>query len=161
MPTPITIIGNTSSEVELRFTPSGTAVANLSVAVNNRRFNKNTNEWEDDGTDFYPVAVWQNNGAENVAQSITKGMRVVVVGQLKSRSYETREGEKRTVWEITADEVAPSLRYAEAQVRKIERQGGAGGHGWGQNQQQGRQGSGVDPWAVQDRPRGQSQEPPF
>ena len=87
MATTITIVGNTTADPELRFTPSGQAVANLNIAVNHRRFNKQTNEWEDDGADFYGVTVWQKQGAENVAQSITKGMRVIVTGQLKSRTY--------------------------------------------------------------------------
>ena len=163
MATPITICGNLTGAPELRFTPSGTAVANLNIAVNHRRKNPQTQEWEDAGTDFYGVAVWQKQGAENVAQSLDKGMEVIVTGRLKSRTYETKEGDKRTVWEIDADHVGPSLRRQEAQVRKVTPPaGGQGGHGWGQQPQQPQQGQpqgwgqlqgqpqgGVDPWAGQ------------
>lgn len=169
MATNITICGNLTAAPELRFTPSGQAVANLNVAVNHRRLNKQTNEWEDAGTDFYSVSVWQKQGAENVAGSLDKGMEVIVAGRLKSRSYETKEGEKRTVWEIEADHIGPSLRRQEAQVRKVQQQaGGQGGHGWGQQPAQGQpQASGWgapqgqqrpqqgDPWTAQDS------EPPF
>ena len=145
MTTNLTICGNTVNDPELRYTASGQAVASLSVAVNHRKFNKATNEWEDDSTDFYSVSAWQKQ-AEHVAESLTKGMRVIVTGQLKSRSYETREGEKRTVWEITADDIGPSLKNAEATVRKTGGQGqqqSQQGGGW---QQQSRQ-QPVDPWA--------------
>lgn len=132
MATNITITGNACSDPELRFTPGGAAVANLNVAVNHRRKNQQTQEWEDAGTDFYSVSAWKEMG-ENVASSVTKGQEVIVVGRLKSRSYETKEGEKRTVWEIEADHIGPSLRRQEAQVRKVQQQaGGQGGHGWGQ-----------------------------
>ena len=142
MATPITICGNLTGAPELRFTPSGTAVANLNIAVNHRRKNPQTQEWEDAGTDFYGVAVWQKQGAENVAGSLDKGMEVIVTGRLKSRSYETKEGEKRTVVELDVDEVGPSLRYASAKVTKAERGGSGGGFGGqGGFQQQ-------DPWAT-------------
>lgn len=147
MSTSITICGNAVNDPELRYTPSGQAVASLNIAVNHRRFNKQTSEWEDDGADFYSVSVWGKQ-AENVAQSITKGMRVIVTGALKSRSYETREGEKRTVWEITADDIGPSLKNAEATVRKTGGQGqqqAPRDGGW-QQQGQPRQ-QPVDPWA--------------
>ena len=153
--TNVTICGNLTAAPELRFTPSGQAVANLNVAVNHRKFNKQTNEWEDDGADFYGVSVWQKQ-AENVAGSLDKGMAVIVTGRLKSRSYETKEGEKRTVWEITADHIGPSLKNAEAKVSRNEGAGGGGqGAGWQQRTQQQAGGWGqggaqqtpsVDPW---------------
>ena len=154
MATNITICGNLTAAPELRFTPSGQAVANLNIAVNQRRKNPQTQEWEDAGTDFYGVAVWQKQGAENVAQSLGKGMEVIVTGRLKSRSYETKEGEKRTVWEIEADHVGPSLRRQEAQVRKVTPPaGGQGGHDWGQQPQQGQpQASGWGQGGAQQTP---------
>lgn len=136
--TPITIIGNLTADPELRFTPgSGDAVANFTVAATPRTFDRQSNEWKDGDTLFMRVAAWRELG-ENVAESIAKGMRVVVTGRLKSRQYETKEGEKRTVIEIEAEEVAPSLRYATATVVRAQRngqggqQGGQGGFGGGQ-----------------------------
>lgn len=122
MPTPITITGRTTSDPELRFTPSGKAVANLSVAVNHRKRNPN-GEWEDDGADFYRVDVWDKQ-AENVAETITKGTEVVVTGTLRSREWDDKDGNKRTSWEIRADVIAPSLRWATAVVTRNERDGG-------------------------------------
>lgn len=119
----ITIVGNLVDDPELRFTPSGAAVANLRVASTPRRLNPTTNEWEDGEAMFLSVSIWRT-AAHNVAESLTKGMRVVVQGRLKSRQYETREGEKRTAFEVEADEVAPSLRYATAKVsRNVREQG--------------------------------------
>jgi len=115
--TTITIVGNLTSDPELRFTPSGAAVTNFVVAVNRRKFDKQANEWKDAGTDFYRCSVWRE-AAEHVAESLTKGTEVIVAGDLTSREYETREGEKRTVWEVAAEHVGPSLRRATAKVTR-------------------------------------------
>ena len=122
--TPITITGNLVAPPELRYTPSGAAVANFRVASTPRRFDPQTNQWVDDEPLFLTCNIWRQ-AAENVANSLTKGDRVIVTGRLRQRSYETREGEKRTVFEVETDEVGPSLRYATAQVTKTPRQGGA------------------------------------
>ncbi|MCX6426857.1 MAG: single-stranded DNA-binding protein [Actinobacteria bacterium] len=124
--TTITMIGNLVDDPELRFTPSGHAVANFTVASTPRNFDKNTNEWKDGDTLYLRCSLWRQP-AENVAESLTKGMRVILSGRLKQRSYDTKEGEKRTVFEVEVDEVGPSLRYATAKVTKTTRQGGAGG----------------------------------
>ncbi|MBT2548178.1 single-stranded DNA-binding protein [Arthrobacter sp. ISL-65] len=108
--TTITVIGNLTNDPELRFTPSGSAVANFTVASTPRTFDQQSNEWKDGGTLFLRASVWRE-AAENVAESLTKGMRVIVTGRLKSRSYETKEGEKRTLIELEVDEIGPSLRY--------------------------------------------------
>jgi single-strand DNA-binding protein len=137
--TPITVIGNLTADPELRFTPSGAAVANFTVASTPRTFDRQTNEWKDGEALFLNCSVWRQ-AAENAAESLQRGMRVIVSGRLKARSFETREGEKRTVFEIDVDEVGPSLRYATAKVTKTTRQGGGGGQGggsWG----------GDDPWS--------------
>lgn len=126
--TTITIVGNLVDDPELRFTPAGAAVANFRIASTPRTFDKQANEWKDGDALFLGVNVWREQ-AENVAESLTKGMRVVITGVLKSRQYETREGEKRTVFEVTADEVAPSLKYATAKVTRASRQGGGGNQG--------------------------------
>jgi single-strand DNA-binding protein len=136
--TPITVIGNLTADPELRFTPSGAAVANFTVASTPRTFDKNTNEWKDGEALFLNCSVWRQ-AAENAAESLTRGMRVIGSGRLKARSYETREGEKRTVFEIDVDEVGPSLKYATAKVTKTTRSGGQGGGGFS--------GGGDDPWA--------------
>jgi single-strand DNA-binding protein len=139
--TPITVIGNLTADPELRFTPSGAAVANFTVASTPRTFDRQTNEWKDGEALFLNCSVWRQ-AAENAAESLVRGMRVIVSGRLKARSYETREGEKRTVFEIDVDEVGPSLKYATAKVSKTSRSGtGGGGAGgsWG--------GGGDDPWA--------------
>ncbi|MGN7150778.1 single-stranded DNA-binding protein [Arthrobacter sp. SAFR-179] len=112
--TTITVIGNLTSDPELRFTPSGSAVANFTIASTPRTFDRQSNEWKDGETLFLRASVWRE-AAENVAESLTKGMRVIVTGRLKSRSYETKEGEKRTVIELEVDEIGPSLRYANVQ----------------------------------------------
>ncbi len=135
--TVITVVGNLVDDPELRFTPSGAAVANFRIASTPRTFDKQANEWKDGDALFLSCAVWRQ-AAENVAESLTKGMRVVVQGRLKQRSYETREGEKRTVVELDVEEVGPSLKYATAKVARVQRGGGGGGYG-----SQG----GDDPWA--------------
>lgn len=124
--TVITVIGNLTADPELRFTPSGAAVANFTVASTPRTFDRQSNEWKDGDTLFMRCSVWRE-AAENVAESLTKGTRVIVTGRLVQRSYETREGEKRTVVELQVDEVAPSLRYATAKVARSQRSGGGGG----------------------------------
>jgi single-strand DNA-binding protein len=134
--TPITVVGNLTADPELRFTPSGAAVANFTVASTPRTFDKQANEWKDGEALFLNCSVWRQ-AAENAAESLQRGMRVIVQGRLKARSYETREGEKRTVFEIDVDEVGPSLKYATAKVTKTTRSGGGQGGGFG----------GDDPWA--------------
>jgi len=128
--TVITIIGNLTNDPELRFTPSGAAVANFTVASTPRTFDRQSNEWKDGETLFMRCSVWRE-AAENVAESLTRGMRVMVSGRLRQRSFETREGEKRTVVELEVDEVGPSLRYATAKVNKVSRGSGGGGFGGG------------------------------
>ena len=141
--TVITVVGNLVDDPELRFTPSGAAVANFRIASTSRTFDKQTNEWKDGDALFLSCAVWRQ-AAENVAESLTKGMRVVVQGRLKSRQYETREGEKRTVFEIDVEEVGPSLKYATAKVARVQRSGGGGGYSGGTGST-----GGDDPWASQ------------
>jgi single-strand DNA-binding protein len=164
----ITVVGNLTDDPELRFTPSGAAVANFTVASTPRFFDKQTNEWRDAEAMFLRCSIWRQS-AENVAESLHKGTRVVVQGRLKQRSFETREGEKRTVIELDVDEIGPSLRYATAKVTKTSRSGsgggGGGGFGGGQSdhdpwasQPAGQGGS--DPWAAQGA-GGSSDEPPF
>jgi single-strand DNA-binding protein len=174
--TPITVVGNLTADPELRFTPSGAAVASFTVASTPRTFDRQTNEWKDGEAMFLNCSVWRQ-AAENAAESLTKGMRVIVNGRLKARSYETREGEKRTVFEIEVEEVGPSLKFASAKVTRSQRGGGGGfgggedpwassgsqggsssqGGGWGGQQQQSGQSS--DPWASTGQ--GSSDEPPF
>ncbi|QBF47561.1 single-stranded DNA-binding protein [Janibacter limosus] len=153
--TPITVIGNLTADPELRFTPSGAAVANFTVASTPRTFDRQTNEWKDAETLFMRCSVWRE-AAENVAESLTRGTRVVVTGRLISRSWEDKEtGQKRSVMEMQVDEVGPSLRYATAKVTKTQRGGGGqggGGGSWGGGQQGG-SGGGFggqqdDPWAT-------------
>ncbi|PZR53140.1 single-stranded DNA-binding protein [Xylanimonas oleitrophica] len=131
--TVITVVGNLVADPELRFTPSGAAVANFRIASTPRTFDRQTNEWKDGESLFLSCSVWRE-AAENVAESLTKGMRVIVQGRLTQRSYETREGEKRTVVELQVDEVGPSLRNASAKVTRTQRSGGGGGFGGGGNQ---------------------------
>lgn len=164
--TTITVIGNLTNDPELRFTPSGSAVANFTVASTPRTFDRQANEWKDGETLFLRASIWRE-AAENVAESLTKGMRVIVSGRLKSRSYETKEGEKRTVIELEVDEIGPSLRYASAKVTRTQRSGGQGGNfggggssggNWGGGQGSQNQGGGSggnwgggqqdDPWAT-------------
>ena len=122
----ITVIGNLTADPELRFTPSGAAVANFTVASTPRIFDRQTNEWKDGEALFLRCNIWRE-AAENVAESLTRGSRVIVQGRLKQRSFETREGEKRTVVELEVDEIGPSLKYATAKVNKASRSGGGGG----------------------------------
>ena len=136
--TVITVVGNLVDDPELRFTPSGAAVANFRIASTPRTFDKQTNEWKDGDALFLTCSVWRQ-AAENVAESLQKGMRVVVQGRLKSRQYETREGEKRTVFEIDVDEVGPSLKYATAKVTRTQRSGSGGGYGAQQGRRPARQ----------------------
>ena len=138
--TPITVVGNLTADPELRFTPSGAAVANFTVASTPRQFDRQTNEWKDQETLFLNCSVWRQ-AAENAAESLQRGMRVIVQGRLKARSYETREGEKRTVFEIDVEEVGPSLKMATAKVTKTTRSGGGQGGG-------GFSGGSDDPWAT-------------
>ena len=136
--TVITVIGNLTGDPELRFTPSGAAVASFTVASTPRTLDKATNEWKDGESLFLSCNVWRQ-AAENVAESLQRGMRVIVSGRLKQRSYETKEGEKRTVYEVEVDEVGPSLKSATAKVVKTQRGGGGGGFGAQQSDN--------DPWA--------------
>lgn len=136
--TPITLVGNLVADPELRYTPSGAAVANFRVASTPRRFDSQSNQWVDGEALFLACNIWRQ-AAENVANSLTKGDRVIVQGRLRQRSYDTREGEKRTVYEIEVDEVGPSLRYATSQVTKTPRQGGQGN--WNGGNQGGNQGT--------------------
>ena len=152
--TVITVVGNLVDDPELRFTPSGAAVANFRIASTPRTFDRQSNEWKDGDALFLSCSIWRQ-AAENVAESLQKGMRVVVQGRLKSRQYETREGEKRTVMEIDVDEVGPSLKYATAKVTRTTRQGGGeGGYsgggfsGGGGGGGQGGGGNAPDPWAT-------------
>ncbi|MGL5808899.1 MAG: single-stranded DNA-binding protein [Nocardioides sp.] len=176
----ITVVGNLVDDPELRFTPNGAAVANFRIASTPRTYDRQSGEWKDGDALFLSCSVWRQ-AAENVAESLVKGMRVVVQGRLKSRQYETREGEKRTVFEIEAEEVGPSLKYATAKVTRTQRSGtgfggGAGGgmpaedpwatpSGGGAAPNQGRQSNqgsassaGSDPWAT---PGVSNEEPPF
>ncbi|WP_329012778.1 MULTISPECIES: single-stranded DNA-binding protein [unclassified Streptomyces] len=136
--TVITVIGNLVDDPELRFTPSGAAVAKFRVASTPRTFDRQTNEWKDGESLFLTCSVWRQ-AAENVAESLQRGMRVIVQGRLKQRSYEDREGVKRTVYELDVEEVGPSLRNATAKVTKTSggARGGQGGFGGGGNQGQG------------------------
>ncbi|GHA23051.1 single-stranded DNA-binding protein [Streptomyces tauricus] len=136
--TVITVVGNLTDDPELRFTPSGAAVANFTIASTPRTFDRQTNEWKDGDALFLRASIWRQ-AAEHVAESLTRGMRVVAQGRLRQRSYETQQGEKRTVVELEVDEIGPSLRYATAKVAKAPGgggrgggQGGGGGFGGGQ-----------------------------
>ena len=145
----ITVIGNLTDDPELRFTPSGAAVAKFRVASTPRFLDRQTNEWKDGEPLFLTCNVWRQ-AAENVAESLQRGARVIVSGRLRQRSYETRDGEKRTVIELEVDEIGPSLRYATAKVQKMSRSGGGGG-GFGSgggNNQAGGGGNFDDPWAT-------------
>ncbi|GHG25298.1 single-stranded DNA-binding protein [Streptomyces zaomyceticus] len=162
--TVITVVGNLVDDPELRFTPSGAAVAKFRIASTPRTFDRQTNEWKDGESLFLTCSVWRQ-AAENVAESLQRGMRVVVQGRLKQRSYEDREGVKRTVYELDVEEVGPSLKNATAKVTKTTGRGGQGGYGgggggqqaggggsWGGNSGGGQQGGGGapadDPWAT-------------
>jgi single-strand DNA-binding protein len=154
----VTIVGNLTNDPELRFTPSGAAVASFTVASTPRVLDKATNEWKDGDALFMRCSVWRQY-AENVAESLTKGSRVIVTGRLKQRSYETREGEKRTVVEMDVDEVGPALKYATAKVNKVSRGGGGFGDGGGSSQAS--SGSSDDPWASGPSGGAGFDEPPF
>ncbi|WP_427130393.1 single-stranded DNA-binding protein [Pseudarthrobacter sp. S9] len=171
----ITVIGNLTNDPELRFNPNGSAVANFTIASTPRTFDRQSNEWKDGETLFLRASVWRD-AAENVAESLTKGMRVIVSGRLKQRSYDTKEGEKRTVIELEVDEIGPSLRYANAKVNRTQRAGNTGGQGGGQHGQAagGNWGGGQaaaqkDPWATPPHGAGNGgvwgngpdSEPPF
>ncbi|MDI2130451.1 single-stranded DNA-binding protein [Yinghuangia seranimata] len=189
--TVITVVGNLTADPELRFTPSGAAVANFTVASTPRTFDRQTNEWKDGEALFLRCSIWRQ-AAENVAESLQKGMQVIVQGRLKQRSYETKEGEKRTTYELEVDEIGPSLKFATAKVTKAGR-GGGGGYGgggmgggnrggyggpqggnqggYGGPPQQGNSGPSDDPWASPGgnqggggwgpQPGGYTDEPPF
>ena len=150
----VTIVGNITNDPELRFTPSGAAVASFTVASNSRFLDKTTNEWKDGEPVFMRCSVWRQY-AENVAESLTRGTRVIVTGRLKQRSYDTREGEKRTVMELEVDDVGPALRTATAKVTKVARAGGGGfggdSGGFGGTPAGGGGGAAADsdPWASQ------------
>ena len=149
--TTITLVGNLVDDPELRFTPSGQAVAKFRLASTPRYLDKNTNEWKDGESLFLTCNVWRQ-AAENVAESLQRGMRVIVQGRLKQRSYETKEGEKRTVFEVEVDEVGPSLRNASAKVARASR-GGSGGFDGGSRSSGGPSGGPVDdPWASAGTP---------
>ncbi len=150
--TTITVIGNLTDDPELRFTPSGAAVAKFRVASTPRVMDRQSGEWKDGEPLFLSCSVWRQ-AAENVAESLQRGARVIVSGRLRQRSYETREGEKRTVYELEVDEIGPSLRYATAKVQKMSRSGGGGGGfgsggGGGGGGSQGGGGNFDDPWAT-------------
>jgi len=163
--TQITIIGNLVDDPQLRYTPTGQAVASFRVASTPRFMDRQTNEWKDGDSLFLSCNVWRQ-AAENVAESLQRGMRVIVSGRLRQRSYETKEGEKRTVYEIEVDEVGPSLRNASAKVVKSSRatgQGGSGGSGgYGRSGGSGGGRASDDPWASEPADSsGFSDEPPF
>lgn len=181
--TTITVVGNLTNDPELRFTPSGAAVANFTIASTPRTFDRQANEWKDGDTLFLRASVWREY-AENVAETLAKGMRVVAQGRLKSRSYETKEGENRTVMELEVDEIGPSLRYASAKVTRTARNGqgsGSGGFSGGfgggntgggfSGSQNGAQGGGGwggsqsapadDPWGAGSSAMGSPSDPPF
>jgi single-strand DNA-binding protein len=159
--TVITVIGNLTSDPELRFTPSGAAVANFTVASTPRAFDKASGEWKDQEALFMRCNIWRQ-AAENVAETLTRGARVIVSGRLKQRSYETREGEKRTVVELEVDEIGPSLKYATAKINKVSRGSGGGGFGGSGGGSGG--GPSDDPWGsapMAGSGGGSDDEPPF
>jgi len=151
----ITVVGNLVADPELRFTPSGAAVANFRIASTPRVLDKATNEWKDGESLFLSCNVWRQY-AENVAESLQKGMRVIVTGRLKQRSYETREGEKRTVFELDVEDVGPALRNATAKVNRVQRDGGGFGGGSSTSAA-----ASDDPWASGPAAGAGFDEPPF
>ncbi|TWP52894.1 single-stranded DNA-binding protein [Lentzea tibetensis] len=162
--TTITVVGNLTADPELRFTQSGAAVASFTVASTPRTFDRQSGEWKDGEALFLRCNVWRQV-AENVAESLTRGSRVLVTGRLRQRSFETKEGEKRTVVELEVDEIGPSLRYATAKVNKVSRgDGGGGGFGGGAPQSRGGGAPADDPWGSAP-PAGSgggfADEPPF
>lgn len=170
--TPITVVGNLVADPELRFTQSGQPVATFRVASTPRFMDRQTNEWKDGDSLFLSCNVWRQ-AAENVAESLQRGMRVIVTGRLRQRNYETKEGEKRTVYEIEVDDVGPSLKNASAKVNRASRGSGeggfgggnrsGGGYGGGQGSSAGSSGRNEDPWASDTAAAGggYSDEPPF
>lgn len=175
--TVFTVVGNLTADPELRFTPSGAAVANFTIASTPRQFDRQANEWKDGETLFLRCSIWRD-AAENVCETLTKGVRVIAQGNLVMRSYETREGEKRTSTEMLVLEIGPSLKSATAQVKRTQRAGAPGGpqggqigqqEGWGQPSQAvqrgGQQAPQNDPWATGPSQGGWGQqsydEPPF
>ncbi len=176
--TQITIAGNLVDDPELRFTPAGQPVAKFRIASTPRYLDKTTNEWKDGDSLFLTCNVWRQ-AAENVAESLQRGMRVIVSGRLRQRSYETKEGEKRTVYEVEVDDVGPSLRNASAKVNRVARSGSGDGGGYGGQRNSGSGGGGgrpasaadggqggsgggeSDPWATDGPGGGYSDEPPF
>jgi single-strand DNA-binding protein len=167
--TTLTIVGNLTADPELRFIPSGAAVANFTVASTPRIYDRQSGEWKDGEALFLRCSIWRE-AAENVAESLTRGARVIVSGRLKQRSFENREGEKRTVIELEVDEIGPSLRYATAKVNKISRGGGGGGFGGGSATASATAGTaadsstGDDPWGSAPASGsfgGSDDEPPF
>jgi single-strand DNA-binding protein len=144
---PITIVGNLTRDPELRYTPNGQAVASFTVASTPRFMDRTTNEWKDGDSLFLPCTVWRQ-AAENAAETLTRGMRVIVNGRLRQRSYETKEGEKRTVYEVEVDEVGPSLRNASAKVTRSQRSSAPAA-------------AADDPWTAGPSDSGFSDEPPF
>ena len=162
--TVITVVGNLTADPELRFTPSGAAVASFTVASTPRTFDRQTNEWKDGEALFLRCSIWRQ-AAENVAETLQRGMRVIVQGRLQQRSFETREGEKRTVIEMQVDEVGPSLRYATAKVNRTQRGSSSGGGFGSSGSDGGGSGGGAadDPWgsAPPAGGGGFSDEPPF
>jgi single-strand DNA-binding protein len=169
--TPITVVGNLVADPELRFTPAGQPVATFRVASTPRVMDRQTNEWRDGDSLFLTCNVWRQ-AAENVAESLQRGMRVIVTGRLKQRNYETKEGEKRTVYEVEVDDVGPSLKNASAKVNRASRGSGEGGFSGGGGNRSGSYSGGQgsssggnssrneDPWAS-DSGGGYSDEPPF
>jgi single-strand DNA-binding protein len=166
--TPITVVGNLVADPELRFTQAGQPVTTFRVASTPRMRDTASGEWRDGDSLFLTCNVWRQ-AAENVAESLQRGMRVIVTGRLKQRNYETKEGEKRTVYEVEVDDVGPSLRNASAKVNRASRAGGEGGFSGGNRSggysAQGSSGGGSsrneDPWASSDGGGGYSDEPPF
>ncbi|OBI06526.1 single-stranded DNA-binding protein [Mycolicibacter heraklionensis] len=162
--TTITVVGNLTADPDLRFTPSGAAVANFTVASTPRVFDRQSGEWKDGDALFLRCNIWRE-AAENVAESLTRGSRVIVTGRLRQRSFETREGEKRTVYEVEVDEVGPSLKYATAKINKVSRGGGGGGFGGGASASAGPSGPPAeDPWGSAPASGsfgGADDEPPF
>ena len=155
--TVITVVGNLTADPELRFTASGAAVANFTVASTPRMLDRASGEWKDGEALFLRCSIWRQ-AAENVAESLTRGMRVVATGRLKQRSFETREGEKRTVIELDVDEVGPSLRYASAKVNRTQRGSTSGGFGSSGGDAPSQS---EDPWSAAAPAGGFSEEPPF
>lgn len=154
--TTLTVVGNLTSDPEIRFTQSGAAVCSFTVASTPRTFDRQSGEWKDGDALFLRCNVWRQM-AENVGESLRRGNRVLVTGRLRQRSFETKEGDKRTVVELEVDEIGPSLRYAQVQVRKVDREGGTQ-----QPRQQSRQQPADDPWGSAPAYSGsQADEPPF